>query len=409
MAWAEPLPDGRWRGSYRTADGRKRRKTFDHKRAAERWAHAEEQKVVDGSRRDPASGRMKWADWCEQWWPTRKLEPGALRSQITLRDNHVLPRWGDVPLRDIDHIAIQGWVNQLSRTLSASTTRQCYYQLSASMKDAVRARLIDATPCYGIRLPDLPLAPERYLDDDEIERLFDQFDWPYRTLVEVLLDTGMRIGEAVALHEHRIDWDSYTIDIVETWDHINKVMKPYTKGKRRRSVPLTPSLAAILREHLRGEPDADVCGFEHARGSRCRSRLVMLGPRGAVIDPHNFTNKTWAEARANAGIGHVRPHDLRHTYASRLVTQGVSLGRLQRLLGHESIQTTMRYAHLMTDGFDEVRAALAGHARAALYRRREGATEGADPLTETETARKRRGKTAGARAGASRKNRKDSR
>jgi site-specific recombinase XerD len=53
-------------------------------------------------------------------------------------------------------------------------------------------------------------------------------------------------------------------------------------------------------------------------------------------------------------------HDCRHTYASRLVTAGVSLARVQYLLGHESITTTQRYSHLQDDGHDEVRAALAG-------------------------------------------------
>jgi integrase len=380
VAWTESTPSGKWRGAYRTADGRRRYKTFDHKRAAERWAQSEEQKVVDGSRRDPARGRMTWARWCEQWWPSRSLETGALRSQVSLRDHHVLPRWGTVPLNEISHLDIQTWVNQLGKVLSASSTQQTYYMLSASMKAAVRAGVLDVSPCFGVKLPRRPPAPERYLSDQEVDDLFHHFDEPYRTLVEVLVETGMRIGEAVALHRHRVDFDRLTIDVIENWaDH---TMRAYPKSKRRRTLPISAHLAGVLSAHLAGREGATRCGFAHVKGSPCRSEVVILGPRGAVIDAHNFSNVKWSEALALSGIGHARVHDLRHTYASRMLSAGVSLARLQLLLGHEAITTTMRYAHLIDDGHDEVRDALA--------RRGQGAGRGTNGPTHLADVRHRR-------------------
>lgn len=382
MAWTEQTPSGKWRGGYRTAEGKRRYRTFPHKRAAERWAQSEEQKVVDGSRRDPARGRMRWIDWSEQWWPSRKLEPGALRSQVSLRDHHVMPRWGEVPLNEIDHMSIQKWVNALTPGLSASSTQQAYYQLSSGLKAAVRAGVLDVSPCFGIRLPRRPPAPERYLSDAEIAAVFHHLDHPYRLLVEVLLDTGLRIGEAVALHEHRLDWDAMTLDVVEKWDTNAHTVQAYPKGKRRRTVPLTPHLAGLLTAHLADRPRRNSCGFEHEKGSACRSALIMVGPRGAVIDPHNFTNVKWSEALALSGIGHARVHDLRHTYAARLVTADVSMSRLQRLLGHESVTTTQRYSHLIDDGYDEVRDALARHDQ--------GTRQGTGTLPDLSAARRRR-------------------
>ncbi|MCW2902259.1 MAG: integrase family protein [Streptosporangiaceae bacterium] len=387
MAWTEQaLPNKagvvRYRGCYRNAEGKIRRQTFDHKKAAERWAYAQEQKVVEGSRRDPARGRMHWGTWCEQWWPTRRMESGTASSQVTLRDNHVLPRWGDVPMNRIEHDKIQIWVNGLSSKLSASSVRLCYYQLSASMKAAV-PKVLDYTPCYGIRLPTLPSAPERYLTYDEIDVLFKYFDGVHRLLVETLLESGMRIGEAVALHRHRVDFTQRTIDVVERWDRHAKLIKPYTKGKRRRTVPLTDSLAALMGTWFEMHPsDARDCGHAHDRGSVCRSALVHVAPRGGVIDQQDFSTRIWGTALEMAEIGHARLHDLRHTYASRIVTAGVSLTVLQSLLGHSSITTTQRYAHLLTDNHDAVRAALA--------MRPEGANEGANSLTQLDTARHNR-------------------
>ena len=391
MAGVEELPPDRngavrYRGAYRMADGRVRRKTWDHKRAALRWANAQEQQVVDGSRRDPAKGRMRWSAWCEVWWPTRALEPGTLRGQNSLRVQHVEPRWGDVPLADITHLDVQQWVTQLGRRRSASTTRQAYSQLSASLKAAVRAGIIDHSPCYAVRLPTLPPAPERYLTEAELDRLFYRFDGVYRLLVEVLADTGMRIGEAVALHRHRIDLTAGTVEVVEAWDQHARMIKGYPKGKHRRSVPLTPRLRDLVTEWTEANPASGLCGVRHARGSTCRSPLLMTGPKGAVIDPGNFTKGRWRDALARAGIGSARVHDLRHTYASRLITAGVSMARVQQLVGHTLITTTARYSHLITSGHDEVRAALARPAEGAT----EGADQGANPPTHLDTARQRR-------------------
>lgn len=382
MSWVELTPSGKWRGIYRNADGKQRSRSFPHKAAAERWAAAEEQKVADGSRVDPSRGRMRWAAWCEAWWPSRRMESGTRRSQVSIRENHVLPRWGSTALNEITHMDIQTWVNELTRTMSASQARQAYYQLSASLKAAVREGVLPVTPCVGVRLPSLPPAPERYLDQVEVDAVFYHLDGVYRMLVETLVETGMRIGEAVALHEQRINFAAGTIDVVEKWDQHERIITPYTKGKRRRTVPMTAHLAGLLRQWLDSRPSGPSCGFTHGRGARCHSAIAMLGPRGAVIDPHNFSNVKWSDAVELSGIGHVRVHDLRHTYAARLVTNGVSIARLQLLLGHESITTTERYAHLMDTGHDEVRAALA--------RSTHGAARGADRLESLDSAREKR-------------------
>ncbi len=384
MAWIEELAPNkagvvRYRGAYRNAAKQARHKTFDHKAAALRWAYAQEQKVSEGSRRDPARGRVTWSSWCEQWWPTRRMESGTENSQISLRDNHVLPRWRDVPMNQIEHNDLQIWVNELSKKMSASSTRLCFYQLSAGMKAAV-PKVLDVSPCFGIKLPTLPSAPERYLTFDEVDALFYHFDGVHRLLVETLLESGMRIGEAVALHRHRINFEARTIDIVERWDRYARVVKAYPKGKRRRTVPLTDKLGSLFKTWFEMYPsDARHCGHQHDRGSVCRSALIHHAPRGGVLDPADFTGKTWARAIEAAGVGHARVHDLRHTYSSRVVTGGVDLLVLQKLLGHAGTKTTERYAHLMTDKHDEVRA--------ALELRPKGANEGADPLTRLDTVR----------------------
>ena len=150
----------------------------------------------------------------------------------------------------------------------------------------------------------------------------------------LLAGTGLRWGEAAGLHVERTsdDW----VDVVDVWDQRARIMKPYPKGKRRRHVPL-PAWVEIA-------DDTGPCGLEHA-GRRCRTSLVIPSTRGSVMDSGRFRTR-WDAACLAAGVGHVRPHDLRHTYASWLLQAGVSLAEVGRLLGHTSPLTTQRYAHL---------------------------------------------------------------
>lgn len=113
--------------------------------------------------------------------------------------------------------------------------------------------------------------------------------------------------------------------------------------ERQRDVPL-PEWVDL------GKGKAGTCGTEH-RG--CRSRLAVPSATSTPLDIDNF-RKRWDAACKAAGVGLVRPHDLRHTYASWLLQNGVSLAEVGRLLGHISPATTARYAHLSKTPADAV-------------------------------------------------------
>ena len=160
----------------------------------------------------------------------------------------------------------------------------------------------------------------RFLDYDEQDRLFAAIrsrSEIYANLSVFLVDTGARLGEAIGSRWNDIDAGRATF-----W---------LTKSGKSRTVPLTP----------RAQQAVDA---QAGRGS---------GPFCA-IKQYQF-RIIWHAAKAEVGLAHdtnVVPHVLRHTCASRLVRGGVDLRRVQTWLGHQTLQMTMRYAHLATHDLD---------------------------------------------------------
>lgn len=159
----------------------------------------------------------------------------------------------------------------------------------------------------------------RFLEYDEEDRLFaaiQRHSELYHRFCIFLIDTGARLGEAISLR-----WNDIHDDRVTFW---------VTKSGRSRSVPLTSrAVLAVAR------------------------RPEQSGPFNS-IDQQQF-RAAWNQAKKEVGLttdADVVPHVLRHTCASRLVRGGIDIRRVQMWLGHQTLQMTMRYAHLASHDLD---------------------------------------------------------
>lgn len=371
MGWAEKIPSsGRWRGVYRDRSGRKRTADggpFTRRSDAVRAANVAE---ADARRRpgqvDAKAGRRSWGAWADEWWPRRRVEPGTLARDQSRRAAHLEDRWGAVRLDTISRHDVQEWVDELAASgLSPATVARCYHLLSASMKAAVVAGRLAASPCTAIELPRTLPADERYLTWDEVDAVTHFLDGRDALLVWLLVGTGLRWGEAVGAHLHRLDLTARRLDVHEVWDQKTREIKPYPKGRAKRSVPLPAWLVDRLAPHTAALPDVGRCGATHRRGSRCRSGLILPGRDGKVVDYDSWRKTRWTPALARAGVTDATIHDCRHTYASWLLQDGVSIEALSALLGHSSVIVTARYAHLADTQWTKVREAL--DSRSARY------------------------------------------
>lgn len=386
MGWAEPRGPGQWRGAYRVTAGGKSKQLyvkdedgetvlFTSKAKAERAAGVAEnaERNRTKTRKAPhATGTFR--NWVDELNATRPAHP---KTTSALRV-HVLPQWGDVPLLDInDREDIQEWVEALAatravkhtvngyvaceRALAANTVHRIFYTFSGYMKKAVKRNRIPYTPCQYIDLPTPDLPDERFLTVADFATIYATApDEDMRMFCDLGVGTGFRFGEMAGLHRHRIDTEHQSIVVQETWSNATGLMKGYPKSGKRRGVPIDDELSRKLDDYMRTHP-AVPCRERHAdsRGNtvECHGSL-LFSRRDGHAWTHTNVQRLWWEMLKAAGVGHVRIHDLRHTYASWLIQRGISKDELCQLLGHCSVIVTERYAHLAGAHWGRVRAAL---------------------------------------------------
>jgi integrase len=204
---------------------------------------------------------------------------------------------------------------------------------------AIRWQIRTDNPAAGFsRFPEMPR--DRFLSADEIKRLAEVLaDHPNRrcaNVIRLLLLTGARRGEAMNAR-----WDQFDLE-----NGIWTKPAATTKQRRLHRVPLSQAAVELLRA-IRSSVPAD---------------CPWVFPGDIKGNPLTDIQNFWEGVRKKAKLGDTRIHDLRHTFASLLVSGGMTLPMVGRLLGHTQAQTTLRYAHLYDDplrvGLDQVGDAL---------------------------------------------------
>ena len=374
MAWTRELPSGRFQAIYRDAEGRTRSAgSYPRETQALGKAVAAEEKER-ANPTDFEAARITWGEWEPRWQAGRRVAASTKFKDEGRLETHVRPKWSGVKLRDITRHSVQTWLRELEEDgkLSPSSCIKCYHLLSSSLKAAVAARMLGSSPCVGVVLPKAGQQVDRFLADWELAELKYELGTRDELTVDVLVGTGMRLGEMLGLHWESVDLAHNTIAITRSWDPIGQQIKP-TKSYQNRTVPISKTLAKALAKELATRGPGRPSPVAYDRKCAAHTGLVFPGFRGVggvkgrPMDGDNFRHR-WEQAheRANARlkaaeksqIPKARVHDLRHTYASRLVQAGVPLAAVKDLLGHASIVTTQRYAHLANTQWDAVRAVL---------------------------------------------------
>lgn len=294
--------------------------------------------------------------YLREWLPAIKstVRPGTWRSYKTNLDVHVIPRIGQLPLKQLGALQLNALYAELLTSgrhdgkggLSPRTVRYTHTILHRALRDAVRWGLLSRNPA-DLADPPKHRTPEmRVWSATELRTFLAHIreDRNY-ALWLLLATTGMRRGEALGLRWEDVDFDNARAAIRQTLNSAGSKLSFSTPktAKSRRSVTLDPATVAALRAHRKRQ-------FEQRMawgGGYHELDLVFCREDGSPLRPDSITRRFGALSKA-AGVPVIRVHDLRHTYATIALTAGTHPKVVAERLGHATIAITLdTYSHVI--------------------------------------------------------------
>ena len=207
---------------------------------------------------------------------------------------------------------------KVKKTISPATVNRALAVLKSIFNKAILWGKIERNPCKGVEMFKVNNRRLRFLEQEEIPKLLSNCCEHLKPIVIVALNTGMRKGEILKLKWHDIDIKRNIITLLDT------------KNGEKREVSMNEvaekALIAVSKH-----PD---------------SPYIFCNKDGK---PYGDIKKSFLTAIKKSDIIDFHFHDLRHTFASQLVMAGVGLNTVRELLGHKSLEMTIRYSHLSPD------------------------------------------------------------
>ena len=330
--------------------GSQHSETFRRRTDAETFAQLLDISLLDALRwlGDRQGGRVEDSATFAQWFETylgqlSGIQPRT-RDDYKAMHRRYLTTLDPLPLPLITRAHVAAVVNRLdSEGKSPKTIRNVVHMLSSVLALAVDDGHLTRNPTKRVRLPTQRLLEHevRFLTIEEAAALVEATAEHYQPLVTFLLGTGLRWSEATALQARHVNLAAGTVRVERAWKRVPggwELGAPKTTKARRTVNAGVPALVAVAG--LLGKPND----------------LVFTTMTGKVVRHSNFYGRVWQPACVKAGLATEgskpwdgpSPHDLRHTHASWLLSDGQSIEAVQDQLGHESAETTRKvYAHLL--------------------------------------------------------------
>lgn len=307
----------------------------------------------------PSSVGRSVLEFLDYYWRTRSVSQVTLDGYANLRkhiDHDALHK----PINELKPADVQAWIDaKLEDGVGGPTIKKAYDQLNYACRWGVRMQELSSNPCDPVTPPARAHRDPNPLDEDNIVKLNTALDNLHDVsetqacladAARLSLFTGMRLGELCGLAWSDIDGGADGKLTTDGCIHVNNVVtapkggaaiKPYPKNKERRDIPLNSAIIDLLT--------ARRAMFTAIEGNDLTGCFVFARPTNAKkFASTDYIGHRWNMFISITGIRGVQGliphfHDLRHTFATQALTNGIDVVTVAAILGHKDTATTLRY------------------------------------------------------------------
>ena len=244
----------------------------------------------------------------------------------------------DYKIYDINKISKETirlyFLKQKNNNISNRTLGRYYSSLNSFFDYALEHEYIDLNPIKFIDYPKYTKKIPEYIYDSQLERLLNEktsdnieFELRNKLIINLLLDSGVRVSELVNIKIHDIDIEE-------------RIIRVFGKGSKERFVFFTSKTKEILIQYL------------NKRKEKAVGEYLLINYKGERLSERSV-QKIIKKIGEQIGLD-IHPHLLRHTFATDLLNKGADIRMIQELLGHENLDTTQIYTHVSNSRIKEV-------------------------------------------------------
>ena len=307
-----------------------------------------------------SSGKTTLAEHLRNWlnlYVKVNCAPRTIESYESTIERHLIPGLGHYRLRELHREAIEGYYAKARENLSSRSVHYHHRILKHALKDAVKKGYLGRNPCDLVDRLKYTKKEMRTLEPSEVNTLLiASLTSQFYPVIYCALNTGLRQAELLGLRWRDIDLERKSISVCRAlYKRQGKCefREPKTKHSKR-SIPMTQNLAAYLREYRGGRESLSL----HLGRLVKLDDLVFSNAEGEALDP-SVLSHTFQRIVKKAGLENVRFHDLRHTFASLMLSHHAAPKVISEILGHASVAFTMdTYSHIIPGMKEEAMALL---------------------------------------------------
>lgn len=319
-------------------------------------AEAEKQEAVAKTDYNKGLGtsndlNIKFKDLMEQFLTLHAevyLKPSTKRGYNDHYNLHLKDFFGSIKLVDITPVVLNKFMqDKQEEGLSHKTINHLLTTIGTAFNWAINNNYMMYNPITRVKKLKVDKVEMSFLSEKEIKIVLKTAQKEYPDFYPLLLTavyTGMRRGELLGLTWECIDFKESIIKVKKSL-YKGVLSEPKTKNSIR-AIQVPKKLVNVLKKYKKIAKENDL-------------NLVFTQDNGKSIDADNMIKRRFQKVLEKAEVKQIRFHDLRHTYASLLISRDLNVKYIQRQMGHSSFEVTMNtYAHLLPEVYEKSKLAI---------------------------------------------------